>query len=239
MASFRFFAASHPGSVRDHNEDSYAFGERLAVIADGVGGHAAGEVASALVVKAFDELRAATGPVREPQRRLREAVTAANEAIAADSAANPEHEGMGSTVTALLFGDETVNLVHAGDSRAYRFRGGELRRMTRDDSYVQMLVDDGVIAEDEVATHPYRSVVTKALLGEPVDPSVSRSLIEPGDRYLICSDGLSDVVSEDDIADVLRDVADGDDACEALIRRTLAAGAPDNVTVVIVDPAAD
>ncbi|WP_415646348.1 PP2C family protein-serine/threonine phosphatase [Stackebrandtia soli] len=230
-----FSAVSHPGSVRDHNEDAHAIGGRLALIADGVGGHAAGEVASALTVEAFEGLTAAQEPVPDPVEVLRAAIVGANTAIAAAAKENEAYRGMGTTVVALLFSDEGAHVAHVGDSRAYRLRGGELARLTRDDSYVQMLIDKGALAESDVRTHPYRSVVLKALLGEPVEPTIGEVDVAAGDRYLLCSDGLSDVVSDEDIARALTEVDDGTDACEELTRLALEAGGPDNITIIIVD----
>jgi protein phosphatase len=145
---------------------------------------------------------------------------------------------MGTTLTALLLSGTTLALAHAGDSRAYVLSDGEFARITRDDTYVQWLVDEGCISEEEAGTHPHRSVVTRVLQGSPVEATHEEREALPGDRYLVCSDGLPAAVSEEAIAAVLRD-EQGVQACAAkLIELALAGGAPDNVTVAVADVAA-
>lgn len=229
-------ARSHVGLVRSGNEDSGYAGRSLFALADGMGGHAAGEVASRTVVAALLDLDGTDlGP--DPRRTLRSAVLEANERLRLAVAARPDLDGMGTTLTALAWDGHRLGLVHVGDSRAYRLREGRLTPMTKDQSLVQALIDEGRITEREARNHPQRSVILQALDGRPdIDPQVA--MLEPvaGDRYLICSDGLSDVVEDADIAVGLGHT-DPVAAIDVLIGLALEAGAPDNVTVVVVDVA--
>lgn len=232
MVTLRHAAASHIGLVYDHNEDSYVDSARLLAVADGVGGAAAGEVASALVAEALRKL-SKSKPTAEPGEALRRAVDEANNNIGVAADENSDYRGMATTVTALLFTETRLDLAHAGDSRAYRLRGSELTRLTRDDSYIQALLDEGALTPEEAAVHPYRSVVTKVLQGFPTEPDCQTLEAELGDRYLVCSDGLSDVVSEADIAATLGQADSPGAAADKLVEQALAAGGPDNVTVVV------
>ena len=231
MVTLRHAASSHVGLVYEHNEDSYVESHRLLAVADGVGGAAAGEVASALAVESLNTL-AMSKPVGDPGDALRRAVDEANNNIGAAADENSDYRGMATTVTALLFTGTRLDVAHAGDSRAYRLRAGELSRLTKDDSYIQALLDEGALTPEEAASHPYRSVVTKVLQGYPTEPSCETWETEVGDRYLACSDGLSDVVSESDIAEILGE-SPLRRAAELLVDKALAAGGPDNVTVVL------
>jgi serine/threonine protein phosphatase PrpC len=232
----RHATATHQGLVRANNEDSAYAGTRLFVLADGVGGEVAGEVASRLVVEALAPLDEAP-PAGDPLDALAAAVDTATDRINAATGADPSLAGMASTLTAILVTGADLALVHVGDSRAYRLRGGELRQLTRDDTYVQHLVEAGRIGSDEAFGHPQRSIVTQVVQGSPVRPSLTRLRPRPGDRYLLCSDGLSDYVPAGDIADLLRTEEDPDACAARLIEATLVAGAPDNVTVVVLDTA--
>ena len=234
MFIFRFASSSHPGVVRDNNEDAHLATPRLLMVADGVGGHACGEVASALAADAFASLRD-DHEAGELLDVLRDAAERANTNIAESVRSNSERTGMATTVTALLLRDDQLGIIHAGDSRAYLLRDGELAQVSRDDSLVQDLLDEGDLDEADVKQHPYRSVVTKVLQGRPVDPTVEQRTAREGDRYLVCSDGLSDVVGLDQLREILSSDDDVEDIAEALVRTTLHAGAPDNVTVLIGD----
>lgn len=229
----RHAARTDRGLLRSNNQDSVFAGERLLVIADGMGGHAAGDVASRLVVAAFvplDELPLGT----DMRRPLVTATREGNAAIADMVAENPELEGMGTTLTALLFDGAKVALAHVGDSRAYLYRNGVLHQISHDDTFVQSLVDEGRITSDEAAHHPQRSLLLRALNGTRMDPAVSFREISPGDRFLLCSDGLSDCVAPESIADTLAD-PDIDQVADTLIQLALVAGGPDNVTVIVAD----
>src|ERR1700753_4077311 len=192
--SLRYAVRSDRGLVRGNNEDSVYAGPRLLVIADGMGGHAAGEVASKLVVRSLERLDE-DRPVADLLAALRAAVEEANNDIADAIDANAELDGMGTTLTALRFVGNQVGLVHVGDSRAYLLRAGHLSQITHDDTYVQSLVDAGRLTAEEAAYHPRKSVILRALMGAEVDPDVSIREARPGDRYLLCTDGLSDVVT--------------------------------------------
>jgi protein phosphatase len=233
--TLRHATATHQGLVRTNNEDSAYAGRRLFVLADGVGGEVAGEVASQLVVEALAPLDG--GLAGNALDELAEAVETATESIRAATEAEPALSGMASTLTAILVtGDGAeLALAHVGDSRAYLLRDGELRQLTRDDTYVQHLVEAGRIGSDEAFGHPQRSIVTQVVQGSPVTASLTRHRARAGDRYLLCSDGLSDYVPADGIAAILRDEPDPEDCAAALVEATLVAGAPDNVTVVVLD----
>lgn len=227
-------AASDRGLVRELNEDAYLLGERLVAVADGIGGLPAGEVASEIAIRTLAPLdRDALG--ESVVDTLRSAVDDANRQIGEAVAAVSGREGMGTTLTALLFDRDRATLVHIGDSRAYLLRNGNLTQLTRDDTYVQALVDRGAITADEALRHPHRSVVTQALQGEEVNPTCTVLRTSPGDRFLLCSDGLSDVVDSASIGGTIREYTDLDDCAAQLIKQALAAGGPDNVTVVLAE----
>jgi len=231
--TLRYVARSDRGLVRATNQDSVFAGDRLLVIADGMGGHAAGDTASRLVVAAFAPLNDRL-PAPDLLSDLVAAAREGNDAIAEVVADNPELDGMGTTVTAMLFDGARVGMAHVGDSRAYLYRAGVLHQLTHDDTFVQSLVDDGRITEDEAAHHPQRNLLLRALNGTDLDPFLALREVRAGDRYLLCSDGLSGVVDAEHIADTLGD-ADPERAADVLIQRALLRGGPDNVTVIVAD----
>jgi len=233
--TLRYAAISHRGLVRPANEDSVHAGPRLVAVADGVGGQAAGEVASRLAIEALAPLD--TEDTGDPVEAMRSAVHAANEALRSAIRADPALTGMGTTITALLLSGRTLVLAHAGDSRAYHLRDGEVTQVTRDDTYVQWLVEKGAISEEEAGTHPQRSVVTRVLQGNPVEATYEERKAVPGDRYLLCSDGLPAAVAPEVIAATLRDERDPERCVARLVELALEGGAPDNVTVAIADVA--
>jgi protein phosphatase len=204
-------------------------------VADGMGGHAAGEVASAVaidVLTALDE----DLPASELLDALADAVARANQKLHDLVAADPSIGGMGTTLTAMLWSGTRVALCHIGDSRAYLLSGGELEQITHDHTLVQSLVDDGRISPDEAATHPQRSLLLRALDGSSdVEPDLSLREAQVGDRYLLCSDGLSGVVSEPVLHRTLATVAEPDDAVRQLIDLAMAGGGPDNITCIVAD----
>jgi protein phosphatase len=209
-------------------------GPRLLAVADGMGGMAAGDVASNIVIAALahlDEDVAGNAPLDA----LRNAVDAANQQIRDAVEQNPAMEGMGTTLTGMLFGGNKIGMVHIGDSRAYLLRDGEFVQITRDDTYVQLLVDEGRITEVEANTHPQKSLLMRALDGRDADPEYSVRQVVAGDRYLLCSDGLSGVVSDETIAATLREYSDPHQCAERLIQLALRAGGPDNITVIVAD----
>ncbi|MGB5149171.1 MAG: protein phosphatase 2C domain-containing protein, partial [Mycobacterium sp.] len=229
----RYAARSDRGLVRANNEDSVYAGARLLALADGMGGHAAGEVASQLVIAALAHLDD-DEPGGDLLNKLNVAVHEGNSAIAAHVEADPELEGMGTTLTAILFAGGRLGLVHIGDSRGYLMRDGELSQITKDDTFVQTLVDEGRITAEEAHSHPQRSLIMRALTGHDVEPTLIMREAKVGDRYLLCSDGLSDPVSHDTIAEALQ-IPDVVDAADRLIELALRGGGPDNVTVVVAD----
>jgi protein phosphatase len=234
------------GLRRGNNEDSAYAGRRLLVVADGMGGLPAGELASDLAVGALTELEAAAGagtPSGEDLvAALRAAFDAASERIRAAAAQDDAvRYGMGTTVTALLFSDDLtarVAIMHVGDSRGYLFRDGVLTQLTKDDTYVQALVDRGVLTPDGARRHPQRSLVTQAMQGQPLAPFSTTLEPRAGDVFLLCSDGLSDVVPDDEMAQLIGSRADLRRCAERLVDAAVAAGGPDNVTVVLGELAA-
>jgi serine/threonine protein phosphatase PrpC len=237
MLRFGSAGRSHPGLVRTNNEDSGFAGPTLQLVADGVGGAAAGEVASATAAYVTSALALAALRTPEPDLLdvLARAVRLSHEQLKAGTAADPARSGMGTTLTALLTDGTRVALVHVGDSRAYLLRDGELTRLTRDHTYVQTLVDAGVLSPDEVRRHPRRNVVLQAVDGErPATPDLDLVDVRVGDRLLLCSDGLSDLVEDEQLRACLED-ADPQDAANALVDAALAAGGRDNVTCLVSD----
>ncbi|MDL9936647.1 protein phosphatase 2C domain-containing protein [Gordonia sp. ABSL1-1] len=230
----RYFTRSDRGLVRSNNEDSAFAGHRLLALADGMGGHAAGEVASRLVIEALSVLDA-DEPGNDLLGALEEATRIGNEAIAAEVEAAPELDGMGTTLTAILFSGSRIGLCHVGDSRGYMFRDGQISQITRDDTFVQTLVDEGRITPEQAHTHPQRSLIMRALTGTEVEPTLTMREARAGDRYLLCSDGLSDVVTEDTLAETLGSYPNPQECADRLIELALRGGGPDNVTVVIGD----
>jgi len=231
--ALRYAARSDRGLVRANNEDSVYAGARLLALADGMGGHAAGEVASQLVVAALAHLDD-DEPGGDLLSKLEGAVRAGNQAIAAHVELEPELDGMGTTLTAILFADGRIGMAHIGDSRAYMMRDGELTQITKDDTFVQTLVDEGRITAEEAHSHPQRSLIMRALTGHEVEPTLVMREAREGDRYLLCSDGLSDPVSQETIHEALK-IADVTECADRLIELALRGGGPDNVTVVVAD----
>jgi PPM family protein phosphatase len=229
----RYSARSDRGLVRQNNQDSVYAGPRLLALADGMGGHAAGEVASKLVIAALVPLDD-DEPGDDLLGELAEATAQGNDAITELVGEEPDLDGMGTTLTAVLFAGSRLGMVHVGDSRAYLFRDGVLTQITRDDTFVQSLIDEGRITEDEAASHPQRSLLLRALTGHDVEPSLTVREARAGDRYLLCSDGLSGVVSAETIADALT-IPDPQSCADRLIELALKGGGPDNVTCIVAD----
>ena len=233
--TLRYAAHSDRGLIRDGNQDSVYAGPRLLAVADGMGGMAAGDVASNIVIGAMASLDEDV-PGDALVDALRVAVDTANQHLRDTVDANPQLEGMGTTLTATLFSGSKIGMVHIGDSRAYLLRNGEFAQITKDDTYVQMLVDEGRISLEEASSHPQRSLLTRALDGRrDIDPEYSVRQVLPGDRYLICSDGLSGVVSAETIADTMREYVDPQQCVERLVQLALRGGGPDNITVIVAD----
>ncbi|MDG4827868.1 protein phosphatase 2C domain-containing protein [Solwaraspora sp. WMMD1047] len=229
----RAVAVTDPGLVRPENEDAAHAGSRLIAVADGMGGLPAGEVASEIAIRALAALEWA--PADDPVAALNGAVETANLQIRAAVEADPARDGMGTTITAVLLADTLLTVAHVGDSRGYLLRGATLRRLTRDDTLVQALVDQGVLTSAEARRHPQRSLVTRAVQGAGLAPSIDTVPAAAGDRLLLCSDGLSDVVDDQAIGQTLAHWADRHQCGEQLVKLAHQAGAPDNVTVVVAD----
>ncbi len=237
MTQLQAGAATDVGRVRQINEDRYLADERLFAVADGVGGHQAGEVASQTSVETL--LRTFTEGEHTTEG-LVNAAEAANQAVWQLAQASREKRGMGTTLTALALvsegGDEQLALINVGDSRAYLLQQGELIQLTEDHSLVEELVRDGKLTPAEAQVHPQRSIITRALGMEPQIEVDSWEIIPyTGDRILLCSDGLTNELSDERIASTLRQLADPQEAAHDLVRQARAAGGSDNITVVIVD----
>jgi PPM family protein phosphatase len=219
-------AASETGLVRQNNEDAAYSGRWLYAVADGMGGHAAGEVASAAVIKSL-RVRDVEVPPADLLRTLGRAVADANGEVARRVAEDPARQGMGTTLTAMLRSGDQVAIAHIGDSRAFLLRGGRLRQITEDHTIGHLVAD---------ATDALTPVLARYLDGRPDrSPDLVLRELRPGDRYLLCSDGLSPEVADDTIRDILATAADGAEAVRQLVGLADEAGAPDNVTVIVID----
>ncbi len=233
--SLRFAAGSHKGMIREGNEDSGYAGPRLLAIADGMGGQAAGEVASSEVISTLVTLDDDV-PGSDILTSLGTAVQRANDQLRMMVEEDPQLEGMGTTLTALLWTGQRLGLVHVGDSRAYLLRDGVLTQITQDHTWVQRLVDEGRITEEEATTHPQRSLLMRALgSGDHVEPDLSIREVRAGDRYLICSDGLSGVVSHQTMEETLASYHGPQETVQELIQLALRGGGPDNITCIVAD----
>ncbi len=242
----RFVAAgtSDVGQVRQGNEDAYLVADSVVAVADGMGGHLAGEVASATALEPLRNLDGRIFP--DPNTALtalRDAVVAANEAVSEMAENEPSYRGMGTTLTAALVEGRRLHVAHVGDSRAYLLRGGDLSQLTDDHTLVQHLIDEGQLTHEEAATHPQRSIITRAIGVSPdIDVDAMTLELHPDDQILLCSDGLTGVVSDEDIARTLLETDDIDQALTALVDQANAAGGPDNITAVVLrfeDPDVD
>ncbi|HKP90520.1 MAG TPA: Stp1/IreP family PP2C-type Ser/Thr phosphatase, partial [Thermoleophilaceae bacterium] len=224
-------ALTDVGRQRQSNEDSYLEREPLFAVADGMGGARAGEVASRMAVEAFDD---SSGEAGTPEELLRGVATEANRRIYEMAQGDSEHAGMGTTLTAALVEGRDVAVGHVGDSRLYRLRDGRLERLTEDHSLVEELVRQGRLTPEEAETHPQRSIITRALGPEPsVEVETFTDVARPGDVYLICSDGLSGMVSEDDMAAIVGRSRTLTEAAERLVEAANRAGGKDNITVIL------
>jgi PPM family protein phosphatase len=233
-------AMTDMGRMRKNNEDRYLIAGRLAAVADGMGGHRAGEVASAIAMEELATLEHA-GPWPTPAEAgeaLRAVFLAANRRIRETAAKDSEFEGMGTTLVALLEDGDSVHLANVGDSRAYLLRNGELSQVTVDHTLVQELIDEGRLRPDEAERHPQRSIITRALgVESDVEVDLFTYKLLSGDRLLLCSDGLSGVVDEPRIRNVLLRVPEPQRAAEKLVAMANEGGGPDNITVVVLDTA--
>lgn len=231
-------ARTDVGRVRTGNEDSYFVDSPLFVIADGMGGHAAGDVASATAVEVIQNTRSQI--TADDPATLSTAVREANRAIWAKSSNDPNLSGMGTTCTLILVDGSRAEVAHVGDSRAYLFHDGVLRQITDDHTLVGRLVREGKLQPEEAARHPQRSMITRALgVDEDVEVDQFSLDLSDGDRLVICSDGLSGMVSEDEMASVLHEVRDPQGVADRLVDQANEAGGEDNITVIVVDVGAE
>ncbi|MCU1602350.1 MAG: protein serine/threonine phosphatase [Frankiales bacterium] len=233
--AIRYAARSHAGLLRSLNEDSVYAGPRLLAVADGMGGHAAGEVASAVAIASIAPLDE-DAPGADLLAALSGAAMTANTHLQQMAAADNQLAGMGTTLVALLFSGSRVGLAHVGDSRCYLLRDGELSQITHDHTLVQTLVDEGRISDEEASTHPQKSVLTRVLDGRPdveLDLSVREARV--GDRFLVCSDGLTGPVASNDTLREALLIANPQESVDRLVALALKGGGPDNVTAIVAD----
>src|SRR5229473_7151012 len=248
MVAMSAFGLTDVGKKRKHNEDAFSLdvSEGLFIVADGMGGHAAGEVASKITVETIGEFIAATRQKEEAtwpfkynheldfnSNRLAVAIEKANERVMAAVAAQPWLKGMGTTVVAGLLNEKILSLAHVGDSRAYLLRDGQLSRLTDDHSWVHEQVAAGILTEEEAKSHPLKNVVTRALGGGPlVSPDLQELSFEAGDVFLFCSDGLTTMLSDEEIRDAVGAESDPQKLCQKLVDMANEKGGVDNITVV-------
>lgn len=240
--TWRFSADSNVGRVREQNEDSFGADSPpgLFIVADGMGGHAAGEVASRLAVRCATEgvaMLPTSSPVDVARERLRLAIADANQVILIEGQSRPERSGMGTTTTALLLSSEGWWLVaHVGDSRAYLVRDGDAEQITEDHTYVQELVNQGRLSDEEARVHPRSSLLTRALGTNPnVQVDIYEGNARVGDRFVLASDGLMSMLPETHIRDLITEAGTPDELVARLIEEANAAGGYDNVTAIVVD----
>jgi protein phosphatase len=223
-------ALSDIGRVRDVNQDAFLATDRLWAVADGVGGGPAGEMAAAIAIDALGRGAAAARTAGDLSRLAQDAAAG----VYAAGRADPALTGMATTLTAALLTPDGLAVVHAGDTRLYRLRAGRLERLTEDHAFVDQLVRDGLLAPEQAATHPLRSMITRALGRDPdVDYDTALHAVEPGDVFLLCSDGLTKMVDDDVIAAIAAAAPSLEAATLELVRAANAAGGRDNVTVVL------
>ena len=236
---FETSARSAIGLVRQGNEDSAFTSAQLIAVADGMGGHAAGEVASRIAVEVLQKLAPTLAATDIDEDSVEDLLMHSLHSIDAEIATVADEEiekrGMGTTLTALLIRDNRIALLHVGDSRCYRLRGNTLEQLSNDHTVIQELLDQGAISQAEAAEHPQRSMLTQALRGDgDVTPVLQMFEVKKGDRYLLCSDGLSGVLTDKEIKVGLKK-SDKDEAVKFLKDATYINGAPDNVTILIAD----
>ncbi|WP_195631319.1 Stp1/IreP family PP2C-type Ser/Thr phosphatase [Eggerthella lenta] len=220
------------GCLRDHNEDSLVVTPPLFAVADGMGGHAAGEVASEIAVRVLSEL----APEHPDGEALGRAIEEANRAVIQAAREGRGRQGMGTTMTAAMLEGERLVIAQVGDSRAYLLHQGKLQQLTRDHSLMADMIEAGQLTPEEARTHPQRSVITRALGSDAhLHPDIYEINVETGDRLLICSDGLSGMIFDDQIENTLRRVQDPQRCASQLVNEAIAAGGPDNVTVIVAD----
>ncbi len=228
----KWISRTHVGNVRKTNQDTVILGPCLFGVADGMGGHLAGDIASRMTADLLLERLRGLSPRPDT---LRECVSEVNQIVYARQKSDPSLSGMGTTLTVLWTGEKEMLLAHIGDSRAYLLRGGQLRQVTEDHSMVAEMVREGLLTEEEAAVHPYRHMITRAI---GTDPEVNSDILtidrQPGDKWLLCSDGLSGCVNDRELASHLSEY-DLQEAADKLLDLALERGGRDNITLVIVE----
>lgn len=230
-------ARTDQGKIRTSNEDSCVAnpGTKLFLVADGMGGHAAGEVASRITAAVMEEIVCGAGPGTPMPDLLMRAVQTANTRVYETQRACSEYRGMGSTLTALAFNESCYYIAQVGDSRAYLLRGNRLIQLTRDHSLVWPLYESGILTKDDISHHPQKNLITRSVGTQPhVEPEIQSGEALSGDVFLLCSDGLTDVLYDRDILEILTEKPDVQQASDCLIQAANARGGPDNITVVVV-----
>lgn len=239
MIRGRAGASTHVGQVRTGNEDAYVVLEGLYVVADGMGGHSAGEVASAIAVRTLAEIHMSANPGMATPEQVAEAISTANTAIFHESLDDSEKAGMGTTLTALVVTDPKAHqivIANIGDSRTYRWRDGQLQQVTVDHSHVQTLVERGAISAAEARTHYQRNIVLRALgIDSSIDIDLFPIEVRHGDRFILCSDGLVDEADDSEIENEVRLGSEPQQLADSLVDLANAHGGRDNITVVVVD----
>ena len=226
--AFKVFALSDLGLQREGNEDSGLVSSKLVAVADGMGGHAGGEIASSIAISALNSKHIDEDSLLTVTKEI-------DSTIVSRSKLEPNLAGMGTTLTALHINSDSVQLLHVGDSRCYAFAGGKLNQLSQDHTVMQELIDQGRITPDEAMNHPQRSLLTQALMGgSEIEPVIQIYPIKLGDQFLLCSDGLTGVLSDFEIAKIIKKYS-GQELVENLVSETKAKGAPDNVTVLWVE----
>jgi PPM family protein phosphatase len=244
MLSFHFASLTHPGMVRENNEDSIAIdgGAQLAVLADGMGGYNAGEVASGMATTFIKSEMSrwlaqagAQASAKDVRRALEICVDNANRSIFNAANSNPHYVGMGTTLVVGVFQDTRLMLGHIGDSRCYRLRGTEFTQITKDHSLLQEQLDAGLITPEQAAVSSNKNLVTRALgVEDSVQTEVNEFRVDKGDLYLMCSDGLSDMLTDEQIASILRTAHSWESAVQPLVDAANQAGGRDNISVLLV-----
>ena len=234
---FNYAALSDIGKIRQSNQDSGYAGPNLLVLADGMGGPAGGDIASSIAIDHLRSLDTEADNPEEALESLQEAISQAHQELCERSTQDPALAGLGTTCIAIRRSENAITMTHIGDSRAYRLRGGELRQMTNDHSFVQYLVDTGQLTPEQAETHPQRSVLLRVLGDSQEDVNLDESQPDftVGDRWLLCSDGLCGFVSGSTIGKILYRSETPQQACETLVELALKAGGPDNITCVVAD----
>jgi PPM family protein phosphatase len=228
----KFGAKTDKGRVREQNEDTYGYRDSLFVIADGMGGHKAGEIASAIAVETVLAAEIGVNPIVG----LREIVLEANDAILNEMSRNEEFMGMGTTIAILLLSTDQAYVSHVGDSRIYKFTGDNLIQLTDDHSFVAELIKNGSITEEEAKIHPQRNVLTRALGTEDhFEFEVNSFPMNPGDKFLLCSDGLTGMVAENDIKEIMMSTEGCQLIAEHLVEHANEMGGTDNITVIVIE----